>query len=254
MKKLSLIVLALLGVAVLFSLGGPIDVLAKSETARVWVEFDANGKGIVRAALVRAGAQFHYEFDDLSSFVVTLPSQAINGIRRNPHVVDVEADPARYPILPSPSALSFADIPDPKHVGQTIPYGIDMVQARDVWDPNRDGQVDTGAPSGSGITVCVIDTGYYADHEDLLAENSGRITGWSQEDDNWAWDGYGHGSHVAGTISALNNELAWWVSPLGWLTSTSSNTSMTTAIGSSGPPTWWLPSTIVLTTVLRSST
>ncbi len=40
-----------------------------------------------------------------------------------------------------------------------VPYGIDMVQARDVWDVDRDGVVDVGAPTGDGIKVCIIDSG-----------------------------------------------------------------------------------------------
>jgi serine protease len=48
-----------------------------------------------------------------------------------------------------------------------VPYGIDMVQARDIWDANRNGKIDKKAPTGAGRMVCVIDTGLYTQHEDL---------------------------------------------------------------------------------------
>lgn len=97
----------------------------------------------------------------------------------------------------------LADTTDPN--GQTIPFGIDMVQARDIWDVDRDGVVDEGVPTGSGRTVCIIDTGYLRDHEDLvdLLDESGI----AQPDPPWWNDMNGHGSHVAGTVSAMNNEV-----------------------------------------------
>ena len=52
-----------------------------------------------------------------------------------------------------------------------MPYGIDMVQARDVWDANRDGAIDAGAPTGEGILVCVVDSGLFAGHEDFQGVN-----------------------------------------------------------------------------------
>ena len=78
-----------------------------------------------------------------------------------------------------------------------------MVQARDVWDANRDGSIDVGAPTGDNRTICIIDSGFYTDHEDLAGIN---VSGY---DGNLPWDvdHSGHGSHVAGTISAMNNAL-----------------------------------------------
>jgi serine protease len=172
----------------------------------VWVSY-ANGRSAeVRQALKLARAGFHYDFPELGAYVVTLPAAAADGIRHNSHVVQVEEDPVRYPIAATPStesreALAGLDTMDPD--GDTVPYGVDMVQARDVWDPDRNGVPNYSLPAGANRTVCIIDSGYYQDHEDLPAAGGG----YSQVDDNALRDGYGHGTHVGGTIAAQNNGL-----------------------------------------------
>jgi subtilisin family serine protease len=167
------------------------------------VTYQKGGKLSVLSALQRQDAEIHYDFPELDAYVVTVPEAALNGIWRNPFVLDVEPDPVRYPIEPvKVEPKAFADTLDATGK-QTVPWGIDAVQARDIWDSDGDAVVDDGAPTGEGITVCIIDTGYYAGHKDLKDQ----VTGFSQVDDNYLNDGGGHGSHVAGTISALNNEL-----------------------------------------------
>ena len=200
-SKASIIISLLLMVAFLLPAATPVTA-APQETVRVWVSYQSGHKADVDLTLKRAGASFHYDFPELEAYVVSLPAAALNGIERNPFVLDVEADAKRYPIEPVKLDLSglFADTTDAN--GQTVPWGIDAVQARDVWDADLDAVVDTGAPTGAGIKVCIIDSGYYAGHNDLMDNASGM----SQVDDDYLRDGLGHGSHVAGTISALNND------------------------------------------------
>jgi serine protease len=205
MNKKVLIFVVLLSIcAIALSTSVTPAVGSVDESVRVWVEYRPGQSAAVRASLERARAQFHYTFSDLDSYVVSLPKSALNGILRNPNVVGVEEDVKRFPIAAFPSTVSAALSSDVMSTGgQTVPWGIDAVQARDVWDTNRDGVVDPGAPTGAGRTVCIIDSGYYQAHEDLPNAKGG----YSQVDDNWARDGLGHGTHVAGTINALNNEI-----------------------------------------------
>ncbi len=149
---------------------------------RVWVEFSPGRGARVEKSLNALGAAFHYRFEDLNSFVVTVPEQALNGLRNNPNVVSIEEDAIRYP------------------AAQEVPYGIDMVQARDVWDANRDNVIDAGAPTGAGIKVCIIDSGLWTGHEDFAGIS---VTG---DGTDWNNDTCGHGSHVAGTIAASFND------------------------------------------------
>ena len=76
-----------------------------------------------------------------------------------------------------------------------VPYGIDMVQALDVPD---------NFIEGSNVTVCIVDTGIDIEHPDLQVFN---VTGKSFIDEAWNVDINGHGTHVAGTIAALKNDV-----------------------------------------------
>ena len=200
-KKRVLFVLSAV-LMLLFSVASPVKA-DPADTVRVWVNYREGGKSEVLKVLNSNSTKIHYDFPELEAYVVTLPRAALNGILNNPWVVDVEEDAERYPISDMASQVTKEALDVVDALGQTVPYGIDMVQARDVWDVNRDGAVDTGAPTGANRTVCIIDSGYYQDHEDLPNADGG----YSQVDDNWARDGFGHGSHVGGTIAAENNSL-----------------------------------------------
>ena len=200
MKRWSVVSLFVIAIMVLATFAAaPASAAQGADKVRVYVQFAPGAKGNVQNSLNAAGAEFHYQFDDLNTFVVSIPSQALNGLQNNPNVVMIEEDVLRFPISIMKSQSSA-----PASVGgQTVPYGVDMVQARDIWDANRDGNVDSGAPTGAGRKVCIIDSGFYTGHEDLSGINVSGYNG------NLPWnvDGDGHGSHVAGTIAAMNNAL-----------------------------------------------
>lgn len=169
--------------------------------ARVWVQFAPGSKAQVENVVRAANAEFHYTFDDLDAFVVSVPEAALRGLQKNPNIVLIEEDVMRFPI-----GIERSQVVAPTSVileHQVVPYGIDMVQARDVWDADRNGALDEGAPTGAGRKLCIIDSGLYTGHEDLQGLS---VDGY---DGNLPWDtdGFGHGTHVAGTIAAVNNGL-----------------------------------------------
>jgi len=85
-----------------------------------------------------------------------------------------------------------------RFMAQSVPYGIGMVQADQVDD-------SVASANSGGKKICVIDSGLELPHEDMGAQG-GTITGTSNSGTgNWFDQGGPHGTHVAGTIAALNN-------------------------------------------------
>lgn len=152
---------------------GTVNAQPSLDKARVWIAFERFSPDSVRQVRTEGG-EVHHEFPRLNAVAVTLPKVAIERLRRLPNVVSIEEDPIRMPYA------------------QVTPYGISMVQADKVSDANAYTR-----------KVCVIDSGYAVNHEDLqysfVTYSVDNGTG------DPATDKCGHGTHVAGTIAALNN-------------------------------------------------
>jgi serine protease len=108
-------------------------------------------------------------------------------------MVSAELSPATLKKLRGRNDIEFIEI-DPKRylMAESTPYGITMVEANQVSD-NLTGN----------MTVCITDTGYDLGHEDL--PSSGVTGDANSTTGNWYEDGYGHGTHVAGTIAGIGN-------------------------------------------------
>ncbi len=182
-EKSSQFVTIVIAILCVVAFAVPTPTYARAEPERVFVEFVPGRQAQVLNSLESQGAEVHYQFDELNVVVMTLPAEARQALSRSSDVVRVEPDVRRY----------LAD--------QVVPYGVDAVEARDVWDADRDGVVDPGAPTGAGRMVCIIDSGIEASHEDFSGVNivGGYPSGWDT-------DNYGHGTHVAGTVAAVNND------------------------------------------------
>lgn len=104
---------------------------------------------------------------------MTLPEQAILALTKNPNVKSIESE------------VIFTINED------IIEWGIAKVEAPKAWAQGY---------TGSGVKVGIIDTGI-APHDDLIIAGGANFvdTASSYYDDN------GHGTHVAGTVAALDN-------------------------------------------------
>jgi serine protease len=162
-----------------------VPALAAGQQERVYVQFAPGKAQALREQIGREGGKIHYQFDDLSTLVVTLPQAAITRLQQNRDVLLVEEDVKRYPMA-----------------SQSTPWGVKSIQATKVWDSDNDGVVDAGAPTGAGVTLCIIDSGIDGDHPDLQGLN---IVGGTPS--NYNIDNCSHGTHVAGTIAGVNNSI-----------------------------------------------
>jgi subtilisin family serine protease len=141
-----------------------------------------------------------YEYA-IRGFAAVVPPGRLAALQRDPRVRSVTAD--RFvQALPKPCATppckgngGGGDEPPPPS-GQTVPTGVSRINGT---------SSSTAAGDGSGsvnVGVAVIDTGIDVDHADLNV--AGGINCSKGRSDKYN-DGNGHGTHVAGTIGALDN-------------------------------------------------
>ena len=160
---------------------------AAADVTRVIVAFKPGSAAKVKSAVAAARGAVKHEIFGMDAMAIEVPLAALNGLKNNPNVSYVEEDLVRMPF-----ALSSPSTGSPYLLGQSVPYGIKMVQADLLPDTNA-----------TNRKVCIIDSGYDRAHEDLnLNVHTGEYdagTGW------WYTDENKHGTHVAGTIAAINN-------------------------------------------------
>lgn len=133
----------------------------------------------------------------LKGFTAELSDSQLEKIKNDERVDYVEQN--RIVILSPPSTNNHAPWwcyyygigchDDGGGSGQETPYGIDRI----------------GGPTASNGTAWVIDTGVDLDHDDLNVDTQ-RSTSFVSGEPT-ADDGNGHGTHVAGTIAALDNNI-----------------------------------------------
>lgn len=129
-----------------------------------------------------------------SSPIITasLSVNQIESLAKNSDVVSIEKDQKVSISIPISSSKKVKT-KNVQSMSQLQDWGIDKIKAPFAWNSGY---------TGKGIKVAVIDTGV-GPHEDLLTSGGVSFVPYtsSYADDN------GHGTHVAGIISAENNSL-----------------------------------------------
>jgi len=132
------------------------------------------------------------KFNIINGFVIQSNPAGLRNALKSLNVKSIEIDQV-VSILGKPTNPGKPPKEEDTSPAQTIEWGIDTINADDVW----------GTYTGAGIKIAVIDTGIDLSHDDLFVSGGVNIirSVQSYNDDN------GHGTHVAGIISALNNEI-----------------------------------------------
>ncbi|MFY2560536.1 S8 family serine peptidase [Corallococcus terminator] len=160
----------------------------------------------------RVGAQVSHRFPRLNTIVAEVTPEARAALANNPDVLRVEPNrPVHAFGMPSLApSLWQGVLPNTRGSVGEYTAGLKAVQATEVWDANNDGELDVGAPSGTNIKVCIIDSGWDDRHPELAAAYIGGkdfLDGdkfpldQAEEEGVVRWGG-GHGTHTAATIAA----------------------------------------------------
>jgi subtilisin family serine protease len=142
-----------------------------------WGYLDRGVAGAVQGLERGNGFQADHVFShSIRGFSASLTARQIQDLENNPMVQNIEPD----------GTMSI--------VAQTLPWGIDRIDA----DTST-----TAAGNGSGavsnVNVYIIDTGIDTRHGDLNVVKHVNFAGGPNS------DCHGHGTHVAGTVAAIDN-------------------------------------------------
>lgn len=149
----------------------------KSQTLKLLS--DANLKGEVLNVYSRT----------INGAALKLSLEGVEALRKRKEVAYIEEDK-----IVTYAPPSWAGGGDGGSTAEEVPYGITRVRGGITY-------------TGSNV-AWVVDTGIDLDHEDLNVDASRGFNAFTSGRDSKSLDdGNGHGSHVAGTIAALDNEV-----------------------------------------------
>ncbi|MGM0630979.1 MAG: S8 family serine peptidase [Pseudomonadota bacterium] len=209
MNKLSVLTLSALAVSVSSAFAKPpehsqaqplLDNQKQIESAapqRYIIKFKNNGNAVQKMGnrgrselaisrannmVKKAGGKVKLSMRHNLAVAAELTAKQKKRLEKNPNIEYVEIDQKR------------------RFMAQDVPYGISQVQADLVDD-------SVAAASAGGKKICVIDSGLDLPHEDMGTRGS-TVNGTNDSGTgNWYNAGGPHGTHVAGTIAALDNGL-----------------------------------------------
>lgn len=151
----------------------PLYPSAEQQNERVLIQFK---NSIDEKFLKDESIEIHHVFESISAVSATVPSAKLSYLQSQPNILRIEPD----------------------HVvetsGQFENWGLSKLLAN---------EAKTNGWTGKGIKVGIIDTGVRPDHPDLKL--AGGVT--FVEGTNSYADDEGHGTHVAGIIGALDNDI-----------------------------------------------
>ncbi|MFQ5894264.1 MAG: S8 family serine peptidase [Nitrospinota bacterium] len=131
-------------------------------------------RGVGRDAFINArGLAAFRRYTIINGFAARMSQQAADRLAANPRVLSVTPDLVVHAFAP-----------------EVVPTGVSRIGA------------NPGSATGAGVKVAVIDTGIDFEHPDLAGNYKGGknfVANGPPKDD------HGHGTHVAGTIAAMDN-------------------------------------------------
>ena len=132
------------------------------------------------------------ELGIINGFAATLSDEEVADLKRSNDVLDIEPVMERH-LLDAGRTLAPRPTVNPLALAQTVPYGIDLIHAREVWPHAR----------GTNVNIAIFDTGVASNHPDLAPNIAGGFSTLTLNAN--FFDDHGHGTHVAGILAAADN-------------------------------------------------
>ncbi len=165
----------------------------KNDGGRKIIVFKADLNDAMKDKIIRqvGGAKLK-NLDLINGKAVRVSKTGVEKLKTHPAVLRVDEDVIVKVLAKGGVLGSIVSA----QLSQVLPWGIDRVDAELVWPVGN---------TANPIRVGIIDTGISNNHPDLLANVKGGVNTINPKK-NWN-DDNGHGSHVAGTVAALNNTI-----------------------------------------------
>ncbi|HYH08559.1 MAG TPA: S8 family serine peptidase [Thermoanaerobaculia bacterium] len=188
------------GIAVLLGFFLTFPLLA-AETQRYLVSTRGGTKATARTR-VASNAALAAErqvrtFRNVNAFAANLTAEEVAELRQSGDVIVepvIERSLDSADLAGFPARVRTNEEVTPQADPQEIPWGLQMIHAKDVWNVTR----------GENVNVVVMDTGIDYSHPDL---QDAYVGGYNVFDPSKTpMDGHRHGTHVAGTIAAADND------------------------------------------------
>lgn len=195
MKRESLLVIKIFAFLVFLNFSAQLSNAIPSEHPRKivvfkkWYAQEADQDALLR----NFGAVKIKRLNLINSQAVHLPPGAEKTLKRKNEILRIDEDLVITAVSKKTKPKPKRPHPPPK-LPEKLPWGIQRIYADLVWE----------VTTGSTVKVAILDTGIDLDHPDLWRNIKGGINTLrprkSADDDN------GHGTHLAGTIAAIDND------------------------------------------------
>ena len=195
MKRESLLVIKIFAFLAFLNFSAQLSNAVPSEHPRKIVVFKKwYGQEADQDALLRNfGAVKIKRLNLINSQAVHLPPGAEKHLKRKNEILRIDEDLVITAVVrktkPKPKRPH-----SPRKLPERLPWGIQRIYADLVWE----------VTTGSMVKVAILDTGIDLNHPDLWSNIKGGINTLrprkSADDDN------GHGTHLAGTVAAIDND------------------------------------------------
>ena len=186
-------------------LGIPLSTAANNEPRRVIIGFKDTPGAEHRQLIESMGGRVLHQYNIIKAIAAEMPNHAVTALALSGKVTYVETEQHRAMEDHIVIGSLWTGTPE------ILPWGVERVQADDVWDSTpKDLAIDSmSVPAGQGVKVAVLDSGIQLGHEDLtpISPLSFDLLGMDADVSDIPGPVTGHGTATSGIVAARDNEV-----------------------------------------------